>query len=91
MPVVYIDTCRCVAGDSHVEDGWKTETVVRPGQFSTHCIAYWEGQEFSQPLVHLIDREGDSVGPIRRREAAGCYWLGRVKDNPKVEQESRDQ
>jgi len=53
------------------------------------CIAYLETQGFSKPLVHLIDREGDSVGHIRRWEAAGCFWLVRVKDNPKVEHESQ--
>lgn len=53
------------------------------------CIAYLEGQGFSKPLVHLIDREGDSVGHIRRWEAAGCHWLVRVKDNPKVEHEGQ--
>lgn len=30
------------------------------------CIAYLDGQGFARPLVHLIDREGDSVGHIRR-------------------------
>jgi hypothetical protein len=53
------------------------------------CIAYLEGQGFAKPLVHLIDREGDSVGHIRRWEAAGCHWLVRVKDNPKVEHEGQ--
>jgi hypothetical protein len=53
------------------------------------CIAYLEGQGFAKPLVHLIDREGDSVGHIRRWEAAGCHWLVRVKDNPQVEHEGQ--
>ena len=53
------------------------------------CITYLEAQGFSKPLVHLIDREGDSVGHIRRWEAAGCLWLVRVKDNPKVEHDSQ--
>jgi hypothetical protein len=55
------------------------------------CIAYLEDQGFSKPLVHLIDREGDSVGHIRRGEAAGCLWLVRVKDNPKIEHEGEAQ
>jgi hypothetical protein len=49
------------------------------------CIAYLDGQGFAKPLVHLIDREGDSVGHIRRWETAGSRWLVRVKDNPKVD------
>ena len=50
------------------------------------CIRHLEGQGFSKPLVHLIDREGDSVRHIRQWDAAGCHWLVRVKGNPKVEQ-----
>ena len=43
------------------------------------CIQYLDGQGFAKPLVHLIDREGDSVGHMRcwetkRRVAAG--WCG---------------
>lgn len=49
------------------------------------CIQYLDSQGFPKPLVHLIDREGDSVGHIRRWEAAGSRWLVRVKDNPKVD------
>lgn len=48
-------------------------------------IDHLEGQGFAKPLVHVIDREGDSVGHIRRWDAAGYHWLVRVKDNPKVE------
>ena len=49
------------------------------------CIGFLERQGFAKPLVHLIDREGDSVGHIRRWEATGSHWLVRVKDNPKVD------
>jgi hypothetical protein len=49
------------------------------------CIAYLDGQDFAKPLVHLIDREGDSVGHIRCWETADSHWLVRVKDNPKVD------
>ncbi len=49
------------------------------------CIRYLDGQGFPKPLVHLIDREGDSVGHIRRWDAAGSRWLVRVKDNPTVD------
>ncbi|MDP2903867.1 MAG: hypothetical protein Q8N96_12310 [Methylovulum sp.] len=48
------------------------------------CIQHLDGQGFAKPLVHLIDREGDSVGHIRRWETAGSRWLVRVNDNPRV-------
>ena len=37
------------------------------------CIRYLDSQGFAKPLVHLIDREGDSVGHIRLWEAAGSH------------------
>lgn len=49
------------------------------------CIDYLEGQAFQKPLVHIIDREADSVGHIRHWESTNTHWLIRVKDNPKVE------
>jgi hypothetical protein len=52
-------------------------------------IEHLEGQGFAKPLVHILDREGDSVGHIRRWDAAGCHWLVRVKDNPTVEWEGK--
>ena len=51
----------------------------------TESIQYLETQGFLKPLIHIIDREGDSVGHIRTWDAAGCWWLVRIKDNPKVE------
>jgi len=53
------------------------------------CIRFLDQQGFAQPLVHLIDREGDSIGHIRLWEATGSYWLVRVKDNPKVDYEGK--
>ncbi len=50
----------------------------------TDCIAYLEQQNFSKPLVHIIDREGDSIRHIRRWETGGSRWLVRAKDNPGV-------
>lgn len=49
------------------------------------CIAYLEQQNFARPLVHVIDREGDSIGHMRRWEAGGCHWLVRAKENPTVD------
>ncbi len=53
------------------------------------CIQYLDGQGFPKPLVHLIDREGDSVGHIRRWDAAGSRWLVRAKDNPTVDYQDK--
>ena len=53
------------------------------------CIQHLNGQSFSKSLVHMIDREGDSVRHIRQWAAAGCLWLVRAKDNPKVEQDGK--
>lgn len=53
------------------------------------CIQFLDGQGFAKPLVHLIDREGDSVGHIRLWQATGSYWLVRAKDNPKVDYQGK--
>jgi Transposase DDE domain len=50
----------------------------------TDCIGHLERQPWPKPLVHIIDREADSVGHLQAWEALGCHWLVRVKDNPKV-------
>ena len=46
------------------------------------CIQFLDGQGFAKPLVHLIDREGDSIGHIRRWEATGSHWLVRQSGLP---------
>ena len=48
-------------------------------------LEHLESQGFGKPLVPIMDQEGDSVGHIRRWDAAGSHWLVWVKDNPKVE------
>lgn len=48
------------------------------------CIEHLQTQGFAKPLVHIIDREADSVRHVRRWQAAGCLWLIRAKDNPTV-------
>ena len=49
------------------------------------CIAHLEQQNFARPLVHVMDREADSIGHMRRWEADGIHWLVRAKGNPTVE------
>ena len=53
------------------------------------CVQFLDGQGFAKPLVHIIDREGDSAGHIRRWETTGSHWMVRVKDNPKVDYEGK--
>ena len=49
------------------------------------CIAHLEQQNFARPLVHVMDREADSIGHMRRWEADVTHWLVRAKSNPTVE------
>ena len=39
----------------------------------TTCIDYLEQQAFAKPLVHIIDREADSIGHIRQWQENGVY------------------
>jgi len=43
-----------------------------------------ERQGFDKPLVHIIDREADSVGHLRQWKQAGYHWLIRVKGNTRL-------
>lgn len=47
----------------------------------TACIGWLKEQQFSKPLVHIIDREADSIGHIRQWEEYGSMWLTRVRKN----------
>jgi hypothetical protein len=51
----------------------------------THCIDQLEQQNFAKPLVHIIDREADSIGHIRQWEANNCLWLTRSKKTSSIE------
>ncbi len=44
-------------------------------------LNWLEAQQFAKPLVHIVDREADSVGHLRQWQAAGQRWLVRVKAN----------
>lgn len=50
----------------------------------SRAMEHLEGIGFSRPLVHLMDREGDSVGHYRRWQAQGIRWLVRIRDNPQL-------
>lgn len=79
------------ADESYATYGETKPTLPIKGHLDevSDCIAYLDGQGFSKPLVHLIDREGDSVRHIRCWEAAGCLWLVRVKDNPRLSMKAK--
>jgi len=62
-----------------------SETIENHLDEVTHCISQLEQQNFVKPLVHIIDREADSVGHIRQWEANNCLWLTRAKKTPSVE------
>lgn len=50
----------------------------------TQSMAWLEAQNFGKPLVHIIDREADSVGHWRQWSSAGQLWLARVKGSSKL-------
>ena len=62
-----------------------SETINNHLDEVTHCISKLEQQNFAKPLVHIIDREADSVRHIRQWEANNCLWLTRSKKTPSVE------
>lgn len=62
-----------------------SETIENHLDEVTHCISKLEQQNFTKPLVHIIDREADSVGHMRQWEANSCLWLTRSKKTPSVE------
>ena len=46
------------------------------------CIEHLEKQGFAKPLVHLIDREADSVFHLRHLDHNQRLWVIRINDNP---------
>jgi hypothetical protein len=47
-------------------------------------IAWLEQQEFGKPLLHIVDREADSVAHLRQWSERGCQWIVRVKAGSQV-------
>lgn len=47
-------------------------------------MKWLEEQGFGKPLVHIVDREADSVAHMRRWSEAGSAWLVRVKEGSRV-------
>ncbi len=42
-------------------------------------VAWLEQQALGRPLVHIVDREADSIGHLRQWSEPGSLWLVRVK------------
>lgn len=42
-------------------------------------LSWLDQQQLGRPLVHMVDREADSVGHLRAWSAQGSLWLVRVK------------
>lgn len=51
-------------------------------------IEYIEKQGFSKPLVHIIDREGDSAFHLRQLNTHQRLWMIRLNDNPYLDYNS---
>ncbi len=51
----------------------------------TDCMKWIETQAFEKPLVHIIDREADSVGHIRQWEEAQIQWLTRSRISSRID------
>jgi len=55
----------------------------------TSCMKWIEGQNFEKPLVHIIDREADSIGHIRQWEGENMKWLTRSRSTSTVEYQGK--
>ncbi len=51
----------------------------------TDCMKWIETQAFEKPLVHIIDREADSVGHMRQWEEANLQWLTRSRISSRID------
>lgn len=57
----------------------------------TERMRWLDAQALGKPLVHIIDREADSVGHLRQWTAAGRRWLIRAKAGSRVRSGDKDQ
>lgn len=53
-------------------------------------IRWLQAQGFAKPLVHIVDREANSVAHLRDWSAAGAYWLIRAKEGSRVRYHGTD-
>jgi len=52
-------------------------------------MGWLQRQALGCPLVHIVDREADSIGHLRQWSAAGHRWLVRVKAGSQVKWQDR--
>jgi IS4 transposase len=50
----------------------------------TNRMQWLEGQSFGKKLIHIVDREADSVRHLRQWSVSGSSWLIRVKEGSTV-------
>ncbi len=53
-------------------------------------LRWLDAQALGKPLVHIIDREADSVAHLRQWAAAGHHWLIRAKGCSRVRADQKD-
>lgn len=63
----------------------RNETVKDHLDEVTDAMKWIEAQSFDKSLVHIMDREADSIGPIRQWEAAKMNWLTRSRTTSGIE------
>lgn len=56
----------------------------------TERMEWLENQGLNKPLVHVVDREADSVAHLRRWSQRGWCWLIRAKEGAHVRHDGRD-
>jgi hypothetical protein len=90
------DPLGAVVQNLHTQRGvWSTYaacTLKRPHLEELGDRMEWlEGQGWDKPLVHIVDREADSVAHLRQWSAAQQRWLIRAKDSRLVEHGGKQQ
>lgn len=79
-----------VLTDSHLLSSYRQETSEVPSHLEelSERIKHIESAGYEKPLVHIIDREGDSAQFLR--EITGSYWLIRSRSNSRVSHEGKE-
>jgi hypothetical protein len=54
-------------------------------------MEYVEKLQLGRRLAYIVDREGDSIGHLRKWDSTGRKFLVRAKDNPRVIHEGHEQ
>jgi len=67
----------------------KLETISHLDEL-THRIQWLERQGFSKKIIHIIDREADSVGHFRQWREDNAGWLVRVKEGSRIKYNDTD-